>query len=463
MLLVVQKQISGAAMSADPNGSNSDPVGWNWDLLNPTAHPTPYVLIVLAIASLFPKIIKSLIPDLTGNYKLAAKASDWFITSISSKIPGRLIKTIGFSLLGFGIYFLLGDLLNDVIRTIDRIFINSVKPDVELIYLLGYIFILALLAMVLTLSAWYYLGKINKEVAALQKAKEDLVSSVEDATRHVLNGFPEIFDRALTLVNQASEELWIVDFALRFGLPHTLNEDIRGKYNSLDITKHYREFYKKGSRDFNSDVDAFYTKLREKLQGTEIPYAYILTLYHDSIMPRFLVPLYNREIFSKVFKDDADYKQRIGFIDSELRRAKEDIVWWDMADRNKRAWPLETTKLDGRFYETESLPIQLLITRKKDDGKFGCLVFMVGTEILEGVVVKGAEKELDSDQHVEPFIEQGFYTESREIVKVYKRVAAALLAQAKQSYDAPGNTTKPPYEKKHKRNRNGTFEDVPIQ
>jgi hypothetical protein len=426
-----------------------------------SSHPILWLLGSIGLAFVARNLLKRLIPDLPEKAKFPAKVTDIFVTYISRFFPGWLLNIVGVCLLLFASWFRFSDRFWDIVKIIDDDIFPSLAPDKEFIYLLLLAAVLVTSAVVLICGMVYYNWRLHQEVAALKAAKDDLVSSVEDATRHVLNGFHQIFDRALMLINEASEELWMIDFALKFGLPHTLNDDIRGRYDTLALTKNYGQFYKKGSRDFNSDVGAFYTKLREKLHGTEIPNAYILTLYDDSIMKRFLAPLYGRPIFSKVFKDDQDYKQRVGFVYAELKNAKVDIVRWDLMNRDKRAWPSETKKLDGRFYETDSLPIQLLITRKESDGKFGCLVFMVGTEVLEGVAVKGAEKELGSDQPIEPFIEQGFYTESREIVNVYKMVAAALLTQAKQRYNA--GKLKPPYEKKYKRNRDGTFEEVTIQ
>ena len=79
------------------------------------------------------------------------------------------------------------------------------------------------------------------------------------------------------------------------------------------------------------------------------------------------------------------------------------------------------------IHMTESLPIQLLISGLPPDrgaGKFGCLVFMVGTEMIQAG--------LESDSA------PAFYTELDTMVKVFRTLAYALINSAQGKPPATG-------------------------
>jgi len=85
---------------------------------------------------------------------------------------------------------------------------------------------------------------------------------------------------------------------------------------------------------------------------------------------------------------------------------------------------------------------------------------MVGTAILEGAEGKVPEEKSESGIAPKTFREGGFYTESADVIKVYKSVAVALLNQAKNQYDK--GDLRAPYERQYKRNHAGDLEPVKI-
>ena len=78
---------------------------------------------------------------------------------------------------------------------------------------------------------------------------------------------------------------------------------------------------------------------------------------------------------------------------------------------------------DVKIQEVSSLPIQLLIVDlPKQEGftekRYGCLVFMVGSQSLAGTI-SGEEA--------------GFYTELSDMVDVFKKLAESLIAAPPRS------------------------------
>jgi len=71
------------------------------------------------------------------------------------------------------------------------------------------------------------------------------------------------------------------------------------------------------------------------------------------------------------------------------------------------------------MYEVDSLPIQLLITRVSEVSelpRYGCLVFMVGSDMLQSRPAAGSEP--------------AFYTELPDMVEVFRTLASALIQAA---------------------------------
>jgi hypothetical protein len=189
---------------------------------------------------------------------------------------------------------------------------------------------------------------------------------------------------------------------LEFGKVHCANQKVLDAYAT--------EF----GGDFKTDVGLFYDKLQMKVQ--KIPTVNILTISDEGASENFLEPLLTRDEYGKL---------RLSDTLQDMRAAKRYFKTTIPETRKPKAWRTRQYKI----YELRSLPIQLLIAglQPEDGGgekRYGCLVFMVGSESLSGV---------------ETGHESGFYTELEPMVLVMKNLAAALMRGADQVYDESSN------------------------
>jgi len=292
-----------------------------------------------------------------------------------------------------------------------------------------------ILISALGLATLFGIVILRNRLNDLIEAENHLVANVEDATRHLLRGFPQIFDRALQLIAEAEREIWIVNFALNFGGPHCCSDkksrlffEVTDVYNKLPLTPNY-PFVKLGSRDFARDVSKLFVTLNDKVAS--MPIVNILTVNDEGAMANFLIPLSKRPRYQKTYTPE-----KLNSVFGELTMRRKEIL-----DRMKkgrdRAWDEEVNH-EAIFCETGSMPIQLLIAGTKS-GRNGCLVFMVGTEILQGLAGTEGLDPGDADSQ----LEFGFYTELDDIVKVYRGLAHALIKQAETEYAKEGRL--PPY------------------
>jgi len=248
--------------------------------------------------------------------------------------------------------------------------------------------------------------ELQKAVRSLGDTGKDLAAKVEDATRRVLTSFPEVFDRAFCLINCDKEEdekfreLWVVNFALNFGFPHVKNPQMLGDYNL------------KTGRNLEDDVNTFSARLKEKAQYT--PLVNILTITHERDSANFLGPLCAMKGYDAL-KDGVTFSGTLAAIKEEAAYYLDHIA---PAHRDKRDWP-KVFPHRFRFFQVDSLPIQLLIVRQMD-GEYRCLVFMVGTEALRAT----AQASDDARPHA-----IGFYTQLGSAVDVYRGLADALMSQ----------------------------------
>jgi len=234
----------------------------------------------------------------------------------------------------------------------------------------------------------------------LNEAKERLVSTVEDATRSQLRGFLAVFEKALWMMENAQEKLYFINFALNFGEPHLCNEKFK---------EAYRKTYSKGGqeRSLETDVKAFFNKFKAKI--VEVHDVQILTVDDDGCIKNFMKPLSERE----GYKGNLNVEQQC----FKAQEAKKTIL---------RCLALN----QGAVYaEARTLPIQLLIAGLppevgRQKGRVGCLVFMVGTEVLRS--------------GLEPGMEPAFYTELEGMSEMFTRLALALIQSAKKTKEEDG-------------------------
>lgn len=241
--------------------------------------------------------------------------------------------------------------------------------------------------------------KALKEVREAEERLERSIFNLEDATRRNLKGFAEIFARALWLLEKSEEEIWYVNFLFGFGYPHLYNNKIHKDYTPLAKVLGIKEL------TFEDGVPRFFEAFIEKIQ--KIPRFYAIVLTKSSLDKLFLERLKNR----------TDYVQIADRIEAEVDREQRLYKRINGAINARN----ENIKKDFHVYQQERLPFQLLITqirkgKEHNERKWGCLVFLVGTENIE-----------TGSQNKEP---KGFYTELDHVVDVYREIASSLKESA---------------------------------
>ena len=236
----------------------------------------------------------------------------------------------------------------------------------------------------------------NDLLAHLKSREDELVSKVEDATRSLLKTFDAVFGKAFSMIKDAQDQLIFVNFAMNFGAPHLYKPEVAEAY-----AKRY------AGANFATDVAEFFSTL--KLKVVSVPEVQILTVTNNGASENFLEPLSQRVGYERLQQNPILKKELKAAIDSK-----------EIIERNIKQEVLDRGDNSGsrRLLEAESLPIQLLITGLphsiSSPKKFGCLVFMAGTEMLQN-------KEADAP---------AFYTELDEMVDVFRNLAWALIDAA---------------------------------
>jgi hypothetical protein len=251
--------------------------------------------------------------------------------------------------------------------------------------------------------------EIVKQVGA---AEEKLVRHVEDATRHLLIGLPSIFDRALQLVDGAERELWYVGFVVNFGYPHQFRKEVCDEYERL--SPRYGSI-----KTFVDAVDHFRKRL--STQAHVVPEVRILTIDDTNLTKGFLAPMGSRARYDH---------GRILEIAEQCKVARARLLN-SIEGRDDSAEAKGNGVHLDMLREATTLPIQLIIAglpKKEGEARerVGCLVFMVGTEVLLGAESAN-------------FREAGFYSELEDVADVYRQMAKALSAQAKPVRPAQAN------------------------
>jgi hypothetical protein len=252
-------------------------------------------------------------------------------------------------------------------------------------------------------------AKIDEEILRLKEAEVDLlnhlkesesqlVNHVEDATRSMLKGFDQVFARALMMIKDAQEELILINFAMNFGSPHRYNPEVVRKYAERN-----------NGADFGRDVASFFAQLRGKIAS--LPSVQILTVSNEGAFNNFLKPLSERKGYEALLQafpaEQAALNKTRAEIAAMIERESDDCADGDAPKC---------------MLEIDSLPIQLLIAgqpRRGASPRYGCLVFMVGSEMLQ--------------TELEPGTEPAFYTELDDMVDVFKILAAALIQAARKN------------------------------
>jgi hypothetical protein len=71
-----------------------------------------------------------------------------------------------------------------------------------------------------------------QSIDAAERKLQNAITNLEDATRRHLEGFDQIFLRALWLLQRAQDDILYVNFILRLGTPHEANDVVTKQYTS---------------------------------------------------------------------------------------------------------------------------------------------------------------------------------------------------------------------------------------
>ncbi len=237
------------------------------------------------------------------------------------------------------------------------------------------------------------------EIQAAERRLEADITNLEDATRRNLTGFAEIFARALWLLDKAEQEVWYVNFVFGFGRPHISDSAVAKEFEPI------AKLLELPTTNFADAVRHFASVLMDKV--AKVREFHALVLDPRALQPQFLTPL---------AEPDSHLRPNApgGIQDRNGQVMKEELGSWNAV--GGAGLTRERRGLDEEAFHvavTESLPIQVLLTRiRSDDGgeqRWGCLVFLVGTE------------------NVGRTVPRGFYSELDHIAEVYKEFCQGLI------------------------------------
>jgi hypothetical protein len=243
---------------------------------------------------------------------------------------------------------------------------------------------------------------VSNQLIEIGKAEERLkgdIENLEDATRRNLNGIPEIFERSLWLIKNAEREIIYFNFVLTLGLPHAGCNEVVKRYSALEKTP---------ATVFSVAVSQFWKEFETK--ALTVPKLQLLTLDDRAVIDVFLMRLKGRAGYEHLRDNETLSKVSDG--ETKGRRALNGIVL-------ARA---EHSEKQTEWREGTNMPIQVFIAGlphrdgQMDDERYGCVVFLLGTESVAGVK--------------NPASESGFYTELPHTVRIFRE----LVGNVAESY-----------------------------
>jgi len=247
---------------------------------------------------------------------------------------------------------------------------------------------------IITVFSIYY----SKKYA---KISEKNLNNIEDATRKCLNGFPEIFAKAIWFLDNAVGEIYYSNFLLGFGEPHKVNHKITNEYKNLAgklRLEDINEYNIGNASTFDGAVKVFQNKMLEKIKK-EFNHVKILLPSKDFL---------EFELFPK-FKQMKGYKE----LKSETFMATERTLFekLEQSISERKDYNLEVEAVT--IEKCNDLPFQLMIaqinTKKGAEAKWACLVFLIGNANIG----KGKPS--------------GYYSELEHIVDLHKDLFESLI------------------------------------
>ncbi len=213
-----------------------------------------------------------------------------------------------------------------------------------------------------------------------------ILSNIQDATRHVIYSFENIFIKPKELITTAEREIWIVNFTPHFGLPWIPNKRVSDSFQNIT------------GDDFKQSVDILWNTLKTKISDAHIKINIITST--QLLAKQFLMVLSEKDGFH-----NSKNSSNLNIVET-LHNMKKDIDEL-LSTKNGRSG---SKKEDVRICFSNLLPFQLFIAFKPKN-RIGCLVFLIGTPNTD--VPTGSEL--------------SFYTENEAVANIFKKYAEDLL------------------------------------
>jgi len=256
----------------------------------------------------------------------------------------------------------------------------------------------------------------------IERITTEGIKNIEDATRHSLEGFASIFARAILLLNKSTKEkTFYVNFAASFGLAHFNNEEVKEAFISAIKHDDIQEIIDSNTTGlcgnthyFRKGIVAFRTLLKNVAKQADGDFTGLLLDGDRDVKTRFL----NRLTTLDSNEVETAYREEM-----EFRKSMASTVKDSLADA-------QTDPHKGfEIGFSDKITTQYLITKidkSESGGRWGCLVFFIGTDnVGRGVVPRG------------------YYTELESMAKLHISQINESLGRNEEGRDIPGATLTP--------------------
>ena len=264
-------------------------------------------------------------------------------------------------------------------------------------------------------TVWFGLLGIGASFNAGNQANrlEKGIENLEEVVRFRLNGIPSILGPAIHLMEKATDELFFMTFTPFLGAAHL--DALAADKGESEVSVIGEE----STETFELAVNHFREKLEEKIKV--IPKMKLLTVTETGWRPFFEGLKLRRDGY-----DNLD-------VDKEMAKLKTSIEWViEEAAHTHKARVATTGTSPARVIikQVDSIPFQMLSAKLKprfDGGaeRWGCLVFMVGSETV------GLNRAT-----------VGFYTEVKDFMDIFMNVGNGLFDHAQSITAAVTNAEK---------------------
>lgn len=239
-------------------------------------------------------------------------------------------------------------------------------------------------------------NKMKGGLDSLHKANTDLSDSIknlEEVVRLRLRGIPEILGRAIYMLDNVADELFIITFTVRFGAVHIPAFGDQTDRNIVTVPVINKRFlFPEACNEYWKLIKECAGKVR-KFRLLTVP---------DAALKGFF----------------EDLSKRSGYEKFDVAKALADVPqsWSKIAQTHGSR---DTHLGNAEFRQIDTLPFQMILARLRPDAKgsarMACLVFLVGSHTA---------------QHRSAAA--GFYTELEDFIDIFKNVGEDLFHDAKQ-------------------------------